>query len=57
MAKKKKTITATYVPEFEYTQYDIDMFTKYGDWEDDDETGLTQEDIDHAVKYGENPFD
>ena len=57
MAKKKKTITATYLPEFEYTQYDIDMFTKYGDWEDDDETGLTQEDIAHAVKYRENPFD
>ena len=56
MAKKKKTITATYVPEFEYTQYDIDMFTKYGDW-DDDETGLTQEDIDYHVKIGENPFD
>ena len=43
-------------PEFEYTQYDIDMFTKYGDW-DDDETGLTQEDIDYHVKIGENPFD
>ena len=56
MAKEKKTITATYVPEFEYTQYDIDMFSKYGDW-DDDELGLTQEDIDQAVKYGENPYD
>ena len=40
-----------------YTQYDIDMFTKYGDWEEDDEDGLTQEDIDHAVKYGYNPFE
>ena len=43
-------------PEFEYTQYDIDMFSKYGDW-DNDELGLTQEDIDQAVKYGENPYD
>ena len=40
-----------------YTQYDIDMFTKYGDWEEDNEDGLTQEDIDHAVKYGYNPFE
>ena len=40
-----------------YTQYDIDMFTKNGDWDDEDETGLTQEDIDHATKYGYNPFD
>ena len=40
-----------------YTQYDIDQFTKYGDWEEDDEDGLTQEDIDHAVKYGYNPFE
>ena len=53
----KKTIKATHIPEFEYTQYDIDMFTKYGDWEYDEELGLSQEDIDQAVKYGENPFD
>ncbi len=42
----------------DYTQYDIDQFTKYGDWDDeDDELGLTQEDIDHATKYGYNPFE
>ena len=41
----------------DYTQYDIDQFTKYGDWEEDNEDGLTQEDIDHATKYGYNPFD
>ena len=40
-----------------YTQYDIDMFTKYGDWEEDDEDGLTQEDIDQATKFGYNPFE
>ena len=44
-------------PDFEYTQYDVDMFTKYGDWDGDDDLGLTQEDIDQAVKYGENPFE
>ena len=43
--------------DFEYTQYDVDMFTKYGDWDGDDDLGLTQEDIDQAVKYGENPFE
>ena len=42
--------------EDEYTLYDQDMFVKYGDWDDDD-LGLTQEDIDQAVKYGENPYD
>ena len=48
----EKTIKVTHTPEFEYTLYDQDMFSKYGDWEDD-ENGLTQEDIDHASKYGE----
>jgi len=38
--------------EDEYTLYDQDMFVKYGDW-DDDEDGLTQEDLEHASKYGE----
>ena len=38
--------------EDEYTLYDQDMFVKYGDW-DGDEDVLTQEDIDHASKYGE----
>ena len=41
----------------DYTQYDIDQFTKYGDWDDEKETGLTQEDIDHATKFGYDPFD
>ena len=41
----------------DYTQYDIDQFTKYGDWADEEETCLTQEDIDHATKFGYNPFD
>ena len=41
----------------DYTQYDIDQFTKYGDWDDEEETGLTQEDIDHATKFGYNPFE
>ena len=40
-----------------YTQYDIDQFTKYGDWDDEEDTGLTQEDIDHATKFGYNPFE
>ena len=41
----------------DYTQYDIDMFTKYGDWDDEEDTGLTQDDIDHASMYGYNRFD
>ena len=41
----------------DYTQYDIDQFTKYGDWDDEEDTGLTQEDIDHATKFGYNPFE
>ena len=45
------------MPDRDYTQYDIDMFFKYGDWDDEEETGLTQEDIDHASKNGYNPFD
>ena len=27
------------------------------DWDDEKETGLTQEDIDHATKFGYDPFD
>ena len=57
MAKKKKKIYATEVPEWEPSQYEVDMMCKYGDYDDDDELGLTQEDIDQAVKYGENPFE
>ena len=55
--KKKKKIYATAVFEWEPSQYEVDMMSKYGDYEDDGELGLTQEDIDHAVKYGENPFE
>ena len=28
------------MPDRDYTQYDIDMFCKYGDWDDEEETGL-----------------
>jgi len=55
--KKKKKIYVSEVPEWEPSQYEVDMMCKNGDYEDDDELGLTQEDIDHAVKYGENPFE
>ena len=37
----------------DYTQYDIDMFTKYGDWDDEEDEEGEEDDAEELLRLDE----